>query len=65
MKNILVPTDFSDCAQNAARAAVSIAARLKASARLANLGCPARAIQIPRMYHTLKRNRQVWGIKIL
>lgn len=30
MKNILVPTDFSDCALNAARAAISIAAKMKA-----------------------------------
>lgn len=31
MQNILVPTDFSDCALNAAKAAISIAAKLKAN----------------------------------
>ena len=31
MRSILVPTDFSDCAQNAANAAIFIAVKLKAS----------------------------------
>jgi nucleotide-binding universal stress UspA family protein len=31
MKNILVPTDFSDCAQNAAQAAMLVAAKFKAN----------------------------------
>lgn len=48
MKNILVPVDFSDCAQNAARAALSIAVRLKADIHFLHImPSPAENLRAP------------------
>lgn len=58
MKNILVPTDFSDCAQNAARAAVSIAARLKAEIHFLHIMASPTVAHVPHAKNDLVKNSE-------
>lgn len=56
MKNILVPTDFSDCAQNAAKAAVLIAARLKAEIHFLHIMASPPVARVPHEKKSTAKN---------
>jgi len=58
MKNILVPTDFSPCAQNAAKAAIQLAVRLKASIHFVHLMPVSDELSLPHVSQTALHNHE-------